>query len=102
MTSKWRAPKAAHATPIFDQASKPRFWPSLSKALAVPAVLLCGLAWFGQPALRIQWWGHGNYSDPIFERCLYLSLTGWNDVRPASGDCPFVTLVPFNIMELFK
>lgn len=102
MTYKRRAPKAAHATPTFDQASKSKFLPALARAIAVPTVLLLALVWFGQPALRMQWWGHGRYSDPVFERCLYLSLTGWNDVRPADGRCPFIAFFPINIMELFK
>jgi hypothetical protein len=102
MTPKRRAPKAAHATPNFDQASKPRFLPALGKTIAVPAALFLSLLWFGQPALRMQWWGHGSYSNPVYERCIYLALTGWKDVRPPGGDCPFVTLMPFNLMELFK
>ncbi|MCK0197418.1 hypothetical protein MWN34_10885 [Ancylobacter sp. 6x-1] len=94
-----RVPSRASTTPVFDGTARATFWPALVKVAAVPAIAVALLAWFGQPALRIQYWYHGTTSAPVYDRCLYLSaFSGWHDrrVTPFDGDdpCPVIDFLP--------
>lgn len=87
-------------TPVLDR-TPATFWPGLLKALAIPILALLLLAWFGQPALRWQYWYRGSDAHPLFERCLYLTLLdGWRDLRVTARDgedpCPVIRLFPFD------
>lgn len=90
--------------PVFFASILATFLSSILRMLFVLAVPVIALMWFGQPALRFQYWWHGSEAYPTYDRCLYIALDGWHMVTPGyggnAGSCPLILFVPADIPKL--
>lgn len=100
----WRKQTRAGFLPVFLASMLATFLSGILRMLFVLAVPVVALMWFGQPALRFQYWWHGSEAYPIYDRCLYVALDGWHTVTPGYGGsaeaCPLIRFVPADILKL--
>lgn len=103
---KASASRPPSTTPSADHKLRAPIWWTLAQISTLIATPLVLLHLYGQPALRMQATylaGHDEYRN--YTECHYLTLLdGWRTVIPAPGfnQCPTVTLLPFDLTQLFN